>query len=242
MKRFALIIEASDIPGEGKLPGAAVDAAAYRNWIYSKSGGDWYDGEIVILSNPTVSEVKKALAVAGKVDYAFVTFSGHGYHQKELDETKVCLKFGTMTARELRPDGDRCTIIIDACRKVMAEEDLLEMYQLSTAEARIKAARMVERNYRQDFETQVASAEKGAVFLYSCDLNEAAGESSRGGYFSRSMVQVGENFKKKYTDGTKWLSMDKAFQGAAVLTTEKERSQHPKAEFGRRLAHFPFAV
>src|SRR4051794_12363144 len=101
MKRLALLIEASEVPGETKLDGAAADVVSYAEWLGMRSGGQWYDSEIVALNTPRVSEVKKALTAIGKVDYAFVAFSGHGYHSKELNETKVCLRDGNMLARDL---------------------------------------------------------------------------------------------------------------------------------------------
>lgn len=239
MKRFALIIEASEVPGETVLPGAKADADTYHNWLYSRPGGDWFGEEIVTLHTPAVAEVRRALAQAGKVDYAFITFSGHGYHAKELDLTKVCLRDGQMTVRSLIPDTDRCTVVVDACRNVMAEE-IREAVHLSTAVLNKAAA--ATRNFRAEFERQVGLAEKGAEFLYSCDLDESAGEGRAGGYFSRSLVVTGELFAEQNADGRGWLPMNRAFGFAAAMTTDRNRFQHPQFEPGRRLAHFPFGV
>lgn len=239
MKRFAIIIEASEAPGEVVLPGAKSDAKHFREWLYSKNGGDWYTKEMVVLHTPTVRDVKKAIETAGKVDFAFVTFSGHGFHSEELDQTKVLLKDGRMGVRDLIPDTDRCTMVVDACRNVMPEI-FPETIQLSLG-MRTKSAMVAQRNYRQDFETELAKAEKGTIFLYSCDLDESAGESDTGGYFSRYLLETGRKFVEQ-TDGTKWLSTYNAFGPAAAATTGRNSQQHPKYEPGRRLLHFPFAV
>jgi hypothetical protein len=241
MKRCALLIEASEVPDEDVLLGAKADVKAYWEWLYSKPGGDWYGSEIKVLNTPTIGEVKKAIQLAGKIDYAFITFSGHGYHSSDLDLTKVCLRDGRMTVRELIPDAARCTLVIDACRNVMSEI-FEKSFQLSLAEARRYARFAEERNFRQEFEDLVAKAEKGPVFLYSCDLNESAGESRRGGYFSRLLVEAGNAFGENNTDSSKWFSVRGAFRQAAEATTRKNNQQHPQFEPGRRLVHFPFGV
>ena len=241
MKRYALLIEASEVPDEDVLEGATADVQAYRDWLYSKPGGDWLDSEIVRLHTPRISEVRKALLLAGKVDYAFVAFSGHGFHSKELDLTKLCLQNGRMTVREIIPDAARCTVVVDACRNVMPEI-FRKSFQLTLNEAKRYAKFAEERNFRQEFEDLVAEAEKGPVFLYSCDLDESAGESRLGGYFSRFLVEAGNVFGDQNTDGSKWFSVKGAFRDAAEATTLRNRQQHPQFEPGRRRAHFPFGV
>jgi len=241
VKRFALLIEASEVPGETKLPGAKADVEGYVAWLNTANGGHWRGDEIVRLHTPSVSDVRRALTLAGKVDYAFVVFSGHGYHAKELDLTKVCLRDGSMGVRDLIPDSDRATMVVDACRNVMPEI-FSESIQLSLNQRMKYAKAMVRRDYRKDFETQVANAEKGYVFLHSCDLDESAGESARGGYFSRFLLEAGAEFAAHNTDGSKWYPMDAAFANAAAATTDRNRTQHPQFEPGRRRVHFPWGV
>ena len=242
MKRYALLIEASEVPGEGSLPGAVVDVKNHHRWLYSKSGGDWYNHEIVTLNTPRVAEVKKAIEIAGKLDYAFVAFSGHGYHSQELDQTKVCLRDGRLSVRELLPDTNRCTCIIDACRNVLSEL-LFESYEVKAERSVGFAKAALQKNFRQEFEGLVAKAEKGPEFLYSCDLHESAGEAPQsGGYFSRFLVESGNTFATQNTDGSKWMSVKAAFTNAAEGTTARNRTQHPRFEPGRRLVHFPYGV
>jgi hypothetical protein len=240
MKRFALLIEASEVPNEDKLPGAKADVANFREWICSKPGGAWFTTEIVELHTPTLSEVKKAITAAGKMDFAFVTFAGHGIHSQELDETKACLRDGRMVIRDLIPNVERCTIVVDACRNVVSER-LLESIEFSLA--RQKYMKFAEdRNARRDFEVQVAKAEKGYEFLYSCGLNESAGDTPTGGFFSWYLVQGGNEFAQRNEGGKNWYSVKSAFNFAAKKTTERHRPQHPQFEPGRRTEHFPFAV
>lgn len=101
-------------------------------------------------------------------------------------------------------------------------------FQLSLNEARMYQKFAEERNFREDFETQVAAAEKGTIFLYSCDLDESAGESARGGYFSRALVEAGHAFGLRNADGSKWYSTKNAFTEASEATTIRHRQQNPK--------------
>jgi hypothetical protein len=132
-------------------------------------------------------------------------------------------------------------VVIDACRNVMPEI-FTEAFRLSLLEMKRYAKAAEVRNFRRDFETLVAKAEKGPVFLYSCDLNESAGESARGGYFSRFLLEAGHAFAASNEDGSKWYAVDKAFASAAEATTNRNRTQHPQFEPGRRRVHFPFGV
>ena len=132
---------------------------AYWEWLYSKPGGDWFDSEIRTLHTPTVSEVKKAIQSAGQVDYAFVAFSGHGFHSKELDLTKLCLRDGRMTVRDIIPDAARCTVVVDACRNVMPEI-FEKSFELSLNEAKRYAKFAEARNFRKNFENLVRKPRK----------------------------------------------------------------------------------
>ncbi len=240
MTRFALIIEASKVPGEDPLPGAEFDAINYRNWLMSPWGGDWKDKEISVLHTPTTIEVGLEIMLTLKVDYAFVAFSGHGYHDGSLNETKLCLRDGELGVRSILPEADRTTVVIDACRKVMYQP-FTESVELGHKVAHpLKLAR---RDFRKEFDARVMAAEKGDIFIYSCDLDEGAGEDEHiGGYFSNALVNVGMRYGKTNPSTGSWLGVDMAFSTASAITLRQNRQQHAKIVAGRRRAYFPFAV
>ena len=241
-KRLGLIIEASEVPGELLLPGAKVDAENLRTWLYSKPGGDWYSSEILILHTPTVQEVRNVIAKAGKCDYAFIGFSGHGYHSKELDQTKLVLRDGTLAVADIRPDADRATVVVDACRNIMSEA-FAEQYSLSASEKANYRKAAETRNFRQEFDLMVQIAESGFEYLYSCNLRESAGESTRtGGYFTRYLLEAGRDYSDNHSQRNSCLHVAKAFEIASAATTRKNSTQHPQLEAGRRRLHFPFAL
>lgn len=179
LKRFALLIEASSVFGQDPLPGAVRDVYAQRDWLLSKPGGLWRDEEIKVLNTPTGIGVYKAIFEAGEVDYAYVAFSGHGSHSVELNQTQICLQQDhNIEVRNLIPNTKRCTVVIDACRG-LAREQVTESIHLSTRVA-VKFGEAITKDYRREFDRRILEAEQGAIFLYSCGVNEFAGETERG--------------------------------------------------------------
>ncbi|MFA8017733.1 caspase family protein [Bremerella cremea] len=243
MKRKAILIESSNLDRQQDLPGARADVESFRRFLRSDAGGDWYDDEIVILHKPSYQDLQRELDRASSCDYSFITFSGHGEHVqgKTVDETRVCLNEETdLAAHRLNPGNDKCTILIDACRNVVPER-VTEQYARS---AMLKfALNSGKTGHRRIFDLAVAKCEIGPVFLYSCNLNESAGENDNGGFFSTFMVSEAENWFERCNDsGNVYLSMRSAFNRASPATTRRQPQQHPQYEEGRRQNSFPFAV
>lgn len=239
MDRRAILIEASEVPGQSILKGAKLDPKIFEDFLISKAGGNWYSTEITILRNPTVAEVKSKIAAARIADYSFVSFSGHGYHAKgkSVDETRIMLKNGELSAFELNTGSDRVTVVVDACRNVhLLQRSITANLQLSAIASDMPSTRSL-------FDQEVQKCERGAIFMYSCDLNEAATEYSNGGLFTNSLVDFAETWSLKQSgSGGKVLSTKDAFAGASIVTTKKMPQQNPQYEPGRRLGHFPFSV
>lgn len=243
MKRKALLIEASATPGETALPGAAKDPDVIKRFLKSQAGGEWEESEIEILRNPSCFEVKLSVKLASVADYAFVAFSGHGHHVvgKGVDETRICLRDGQMSAYELNTGSDRCTVVIDACRKVTHLVENVEKY--ARARAMLFSNTLVKRGYRQYFDKQLEECGTGVIYLYSCNLNEAAGENSEGGFFTLFLVDSGETWHD--SQASRWnqcYTLEDSFKSAAAMTTKRQPQQHPVYDPGRRLDSFPFAV
>ena len=129
LKRRAILIESSGVRGSDDLPGARADVKNFKQYLCSDTGGAWEDDEIRILNSPSWMDVLLELWVAKDFDYVFMTFSGHGYHLRNgrsLDDTVVCLSDEDVRVRDMNPANPRCLFIIDACRKIITTEILLE--------------------------------------------------------------------------------------------------------------------
>lgn len=125
MDRKALII---GTPGVD-LPGVAVDMANYQQFLLSPLGGAWYSNEIVMLKNPTKSDVVAEVNKLGDAEYSMVIFAGHGRHPKMDGSTIVQLRPGVeMDSNELKVGAKKHSLILDCCRKlekVKLAEDVL---------------------------------------------------------------------------------------------------------------------
>lgn len=241
MTRRAILIEASQVPGQAVLNGAVFDVANLRSYLTSKAGGQWLQSEIVVLNNPTIATARSAILEARTSKYSFVSFSGHGRHVKgmAIDETRILLKDGELSAFELNTGSDRVTVNVDACRDVI----FLEGMEKRSLEASHYQMSMVSGDTRHLFDLETERCERGVVFMYSCDLGEGASENSSGGLFTRSLVGVGDGWHEGQRGQVgKVLSVQEAFSSTAYLTTQRMSQQHPQYVPGKRLFHFPFSV
>lgn len=241
MDRRALLIEASKIKDHDDLPGARTDVASYARFLKSDFGGAWEDSEITILSHPAKSNLERYIKLAKFYDYSFVTFSGHGHHVKgkTVDETRLCINDREeISVYDLNSQGSYSLVVADACRKVTyidAEKQAraFEM-ALSEAEARLRPNRA---RCRELFYKTLSAAEKGPIYFYSCDLNEAASDVPS---FSSKLVEAGEGWAENKKEGV--LPSNLAFRAAAEAITSRNAQQNPQSNAGRRSIHFPFAV
>jgi hypothetical protein len=245
MTRKAILIEASTIKKHDDLPGARADVKKYKAYLQSAIGGAWMDSEISVLSHPTKDLLSKHIKLAGHADYAFVAFSGHGYHAqgKDIDESRLCINdTEEIAVFELNPGCARSLMVADSCRKLVQVPliESAEAFQLAL-NARMGKLLPNPQRCRVLFDHLISEADKGPIYFYSCDLDEAAGETEGGGYFTQALLDVSQAWAESPSRMRSFPTND-AFQAAAEVTTRKNRQQNPKMQAGRRRNHFPFAV
>jgi hypothetical protein len=131
--------------------------------------------------------------------------------------------------------------MIDACRKIEAVKEIRK-------EARFAAVqKAIDWSYRAKcraaFDESISRSEQGIIKLFSCALDEAAGETPEGGYFTKGMIDGAEEWADGRNKGSSAvLSLWQAFQFAELEVQVRMPQQHPQYDGGRRLGHFPFAV
>lgn len=240
MKRKAFLIEASRVSGLDDLPGARVDIESWRSFLSSPMGGAWENNEIAVLNTPSRVVLQALLDGCRDNEYLFIAFSGHGYHLKgqNIDETRICLRDkDEVSVRSLNNGVPKITLVVDSCRQVqILEEKEIMMFAEDALRKRMVGADR--EAYRKRFNDQIKLAPAGIEILYSCDLDEAANETRKGGAFTQAMLRVGEDFNEK----ERVLTVDQAFSKARTFVSIKYPQQHPVFEGGRRLTHYPFAV
>jgi len=241
MKRHAIIVVCPKSSKYGDLPGAEADAQNYLDYLPSAEGGAWNPGEIALFRNPSRAELKLALTSTWGVEYAHLAFSGHGYHIQggDLDETRLILNdYEEMSVPEFTTGRNRELAIIDACRKVeyVSEPEARILANL----AEVEKSGHTRLQCRALFERKIMEAEEGRIEMYSCDLNQAAGESRRGGFFTRALLDGARQWARSLIySGSHTLSTREAF---AIAESGTKRPQRPQYQPGRRLVHFPFGV
>jgi hypothetical protein len=242
--RRAIIIEAASMTGQPLLEGAIADARNLRSFLMSDIGGAWESGEVVTVSSPTKSALMAEIRRAASMDYVFITFSGHGYHAKEalLALDKVCLNdTDECTVNELVPASLWCTLLIDACRKVEIVKKAMRVVAFS------ESMKSLDPYYREAcrmaFDQSIQGCERGTIKLFSCDLDEAAGEDKEGGFFTKGIIDESSDWADRQPKGFGMtLNIYDAFIMAKTAVQAQEPKQHPQFEGGRRLHYFPFAV
>jgi len=251
MKRKAVIIYSHDVEGEKLLPGAAVDAENWKNFLLSDLGGAWNDTEIKVLRKPFSSDVSAELNVDKDV-YLFVAFSGHGEDGTVvLNET-----LRSYSIENLRPKTNRGVLICDSCRGVaeysklsfgfkQAANQLLVLnastvrnkayYQESTL-AQYNFYKETVSNYHRDYWISCFGSQIGCVKMLSCSKGEGADEDPEaGGYYTTLLLQAAENISNSARSSV--ISTRHAHDYAAANLPEQ---QNP--EYSPNHLAYPFAV
>jgi len=241
--RRAILIESSQTK-HGDLPGAREDVKNLRKYLLTNIGGAWVSSEIVILSTPSKSVVQSAIEDARKIDYVIMSFSGHGHHKvgKDLDETSLILNnHEEIPVHELNPCNDRGVLIVDACRGITPV--LVEEKKSFFAKAAASVLPWTRAKFREYYDLAIAHADKGQSVLYSCNVEESAGDTPSGGLFSRSLIRCADNWGQLHETSTNRgvYTVRETFDCAAAATTTRRPQQHPQYN-ERRIRQFPFAV
>lgn len=235
MIRRALIIGSPD----DQIQGVYDDMRNYRRFFESASGGGWYSHEITTLECPSSSLVKEHVASMKNADYSIVVFAGHGYYSAARRCTMLELrKNDHIEDYALKVGSPRHTLIIDACRVVV--QDLVMKKAMEALVARFDTANSI--GSRLMFDKAVQASAPGLATMYSCALNETAGDiAGTGGRYSSSLLAASEEWAESTYSGV--LPVSDAHERAAHGTIlHSGGRQNPVGEFPRSVPRFPFAV
>lgn len=245
MSRRAVLIGCPQSPPTSPLLGTEVDVDRYITFLTSKIGGAWSVREIVSLIDPTKEDVETAIQDAANVDYAFVLFSGHGYHPKGSNDplsTVVRFSSGRMEARALNPGNPRCTVIVDACREITHMTK--EAADFITEHTRI-ATRLPDRtDYRRVFDEVVARCPEQTVYMFGCSIGEVAQDDEKlGGLFPRTILSKAIDWEDRYEGANTPLKVSDVFFRASITVAANSKQTprfHRTAKEGSR--QFPFVI
>lgn len=236
MIRSALIIGSPD----DQIQGVYDDMRNYRQFFESASGGSWYPHEITTLECPSSSQVKEHLANMKRADYSIVIFAGHGYYSSARRCTMLELrKNDHIEDYALKVGSPKHTLVIDACRVVVHDKILKATMESFVSRSDTSGAAAS----RQQFESAVRASAFGLATMYSCSLNETAGDiAGTGGRYSSSLLETSKEWAASSPrDGV--LSVSDAHDRAVGPTVlHSGGRQNPTGEFPRSIPRFPFAV
>lgn len=250
MRRKALIISVPNAKGEGNLPGAEVDGVHWAKFLHTNNGGAWESGEIELLKNPTIAEVKRHIALMASFDYTLVACSGHGEHVKDGIVSYDTLVLGDgheIKEPELIPANGKATLVMDTCRNVRIIQKAMKAFGQKIASFAEQRS-----DYRQQcrmlFDGHVEKCPSGTIRLKSCSVGQSAGEAPMGqggGYFSDALIlPFLEGDGQTLADQTskRVIDLKDAFDVAYVGVLFRDPNQTPVLEAGRRSTYYPFAV
>lgn len=211
MKKKILLIGNND-----GLPGVKIDLANYKKYFKSKTGGQWFDSEIIERINPKKSELITLIDTlkSQDLDYIIVIFSGHGGMKRE-------------TVLELNPEGElfaesrfeniskRQVTILDCCRAYL--ENLSE----SINEIRLfKAGGLV--GTRERFEKRILESVQQQIKIYSCAEGEYSHDTPKGGAYSKNLIE------SAFDSESGFVYFGRTHVTAAERTTKEFKDQHPE--------------
>lgn len=240
ISRQAILIGSPKVNPE--LPGVRRDLQDTYDFLCSPCGGFWRKEEITILLDPNYDEVCKHINMAYNRDYVFILCSGHGEHRvgKDLDETVMYLQENEIIAvNELNPRNKRHFVMVDVCRGIVKVDE----HRTKIALAKIlESQSFLTIDCRKIYDEAVMANPEGRIVAYSCDINQSAGETPKGGIFTQEMLNAHLDFVLPNNSTYGILKIDHAFEQAKRRTQEKNFPQAPMLYAGRRRDFYPFAI
>jgi hypothetical protein len=245
VNRKSLLIANPGIEGSDKYcSGVIADIKNFKDFLLSPIGGLWKDEEIIIKNKPSKAELLNSINLLKNTEYALIVFSGHGWHSSQLNETMLQLNDKEdINSKELRQGAPKQTLILDCCRVICKEllEKILEYaFQKTLSQIHPEDCRLY-------YDNRIKECPGSLTVLYSCDINETAGETSKGGYFSYSLINSSKEWASRTTiDTTKEcsiFSIVQAFEKAQNIVREVSgKRQNPQIEKPRSEKYFPFCI
>ncbi|UOG33087.1 caspase family protein [Leptospira noguchii] len=241
MNKSCILIGAPGSDAKGNyLNGVSIDMNRMRLYLLSNTGGAWREHEIEQIVNPTKEQLVNRLNKAKKSDFSLVLFSGHGGISKK--DGRAYLEINTngddFPAEGLINHTNKELVIIDSCRSYFTPTTL-------SGDAMMKAINEevnISLRYRQAYEKCIAGADKGSLILYACSVGETANDTSEGGIFTQSLINVGLSLKEDRQSNL-YQPVNQTFNQAKSIVSQRFKTQNPTMEGSlRRNTWFPFAL
>lgn len=244
MKKQLILIYNEGVEGtQSYLKGVLEDIKNYRVFFKSIEGGAWNDMEIKIFHKPSVAQVKSYVESVADSEYFLIVFCGHGgsYEGETILELDCCID---LPLGELHSwvKHTRNLIICDCCRVAPEVEPIMESLNTrirmfsegGNISDRIKARMEYHKAIR-------ATNVKISTIGYAASLGEAAGESSKGGYYSHSLLKAASEMAQSADTGVISFLQCHNMADLRVIKLSNDE-QHPEYQAMRLQHQLPFVV
>lgn len=214
MKKRILIIS-----NDKGLSGVKIDIENYKIFFQGSYGGKWNNDEIIEKHNTSKTDLILELENLKNMslDYLIVIFSGHGGYDRYKRGTLLELNSNEyILENDLKNLAVRQLNIYDCCRICPR----IEIRNLVNSLI-IKNTSLIDINIRERYEKRIMQSIPQQIYLYACEIDEYAYDTSEGGNYSKHLIQCFLNIENEY----KLISV--AHQEASKLTTNKHPDQHP---------------
>ena len=214
MKRKILIITNPGEKGdEHYCNGVYVDADNYKSFFKAPYGGYWSEQtEILHLDKPSKIVVNREINELGLCDFSILIFCGHGFYSSHSDSNIIQLnKDDRIDSLDLRKAYNKRIIILDSCREVSKEyitDNVIIKAKLFT-ESLSGLSKLHPEQCKKYYNQTIENCKNQLIVSYSCNLNEFAGDSSsKGGYYSSSLLKVARKWVDDKIDS---IDLDKDY-------------------------------
>lgn len=216
-RRIIIITNAGKIGAENYCEGVFRDIENYRNFFKAPYGGYFSDSEIRFLDRPSKSKVREELKllVDDNIVFSIIIFCGHGWYSTISKSNIFHLNDSEqIDSLEFRVGAKKRIIIEDNCRKAHAEY-LSENFMKSFSGAAAMLEGRLHLNPEQckiQYNKRISECQDQIIIGQACDINEVAGDSSsKGGYYSSSLIKAAENKILAELKAMNFYSMSKTF-------------------------------
>lgn len=247
MKRKLIIIgNQGSIYENNYLPGVKKDVDNYLNFFGSANGGAWDDNEIVNRKFGWRVSLLRNLAMTLRMDgldYVLVVFTGHGYAERNGDpyfELSSGEEISLSSLLNLFP-YQKMLLIADSCQGYLSEElhkSLNEVLAFAHGGSYHSRAEMKERYNRLILNMN----NRQKVMAAAASPGEYARDSSKGGYYSRSLLSAAEYLKNRSSRPAVYTIEQVHSIAASEVSRETRSRQNPKLYPENIIDYPPFLV
>ena len=224
--------------------GVLVDVKKFKFYFQELYGGAWNESEITCLNQPKKDLLEYNLGRMEDDYFSIVIFTGHGYTDWSNHLQLEIAPDVDYPAKKLIHNG-RITVF-DCCMVVWPEikpkKDIIQKFATN------EAMQMIDRNTVRDlYDEQIRNCGKQTIALCSCSRGEYSYASSEdGSNYSRSLIEAGERWHRKYSGGESFLDILSAHNMAKNNIDVSEGLQTPQImcapKGGKGVIYYPFAV